>query len=75
MDRLEGASNRNAAKERFRVISFETNLSTTHSVWAIIGAHPFTAELAWNRHRFYATSFFQESRLRRKRVHDEDNAF
>lgn len=75
MDKLEGAKNRTAAEEWFGVICFESVLSILYVVRANIAAHPFAAELPRNRHHFYICRLFQDFRMRRKRLHDQDNMY
>lgn len=49
------------AGEWFGAISFQVILSTARVVRGNIAVHPFGTELAWNRHWFYITNFFQRS--------------
>lgn len=69
VNRLEGESTRTAASERCGVISFQTNISAVHVVLNLV-VRPFFAELPWNQNRLYIWTFFGDSEMRRRGVHD-----
>lgn len=52
-------------------ISFRSILSTVHVARANIAMQSLTWELPRADHRFYVNRFFRETRVKRKRLHEQ----